>query len=116
MAEYPFNERGLRAAIVDLGSTESQIALTLMRGGWRGKRNDCQTCPIAQYLMAIYGRDSFVDVGPNTVSVTREVWVDEGYGMGYSEQRCVLVTLPLAVQRFLRNFDGSTRYGFLEAA
>lgn len=35
-----------------LGSTADEVAETLRRGGYRGERQRCDVCPIAQYLGA----------------------------------------------------------------
>jgi hypothetical protein len=113
---YPHTDEGLWQALVDLGRTNSAVALTLMRGGWRGKRNHCAKCPVANYLAAKFGRDCILDVGPDSVSLTREMWIDQGYGMGYSEPQTIGARLPLPVRTWMREFDFSLRYGFLEAA
>jgi hypothetical protein len=86
------------------------------RGGPGGRRNDCARCPVALFLGATFGRDSIVDVGTDSVTVTREMWVDQGYEMGYSEQQTVVARLPTPVRAWIREFDKTTRYGFLEAA
>lgn len=113
---YPYTDEGLWRALVDLGRTNSAVALTLMRGGWRGKRNDCAKCPVAKYLAEKFGWMSILDVGPDSVTVTRDVWVEQGYGMGYDEPQTIAVQLPTPVRAWMREFDFSLRYGFLEAA
>lgn len=113
---YPFTDEGLHDALIALGRTKRTVALTLMRGGWRGKRNDCAKCPVANYVAAMFGHDSILDVGPDSVTVTRDIWVDQGYGMGYSDPQCIVAHLPGAVREWIREFDFTDRYGFLEAA
>lgn len=113
---YLFTDEGLWRSLVDLGPTKSAVALTLMRGGWRGRRNDCAKCPVAMYLAAKFGSMCVLDIGPDSATVTRDVWIDQGYELGYDEPQTIFTHLPAAVRQWMREFDFSLRYGFLEAA
>jgi hypothetical protein len=68
------------------------------------------------YLRSKYGRYAQVEVSQMQVSVERDIWVDEGYGMGHTEHQTIAVETPDAVADFIGDFDSKHRYSHLEAA
>lgn len=113
---YPFTDEGLTAALSALGGTGDAVAETLAAGNWRGLRDECSACPVAVYLKAKFGRDTHVEVTQIQVSIERDMWIDEGYGMGYMAHQTVVVETPDPVTDFVTDFDSKHRYSHLEAA
>lgn len=54
MIVYPHTPRGVRSALEALGHTAEQVATNLGALGFRGVRNDCDTCPLALYLAVVF--------------------------------------------------------------
>jgi hypothetical protein len=52
---YPLTIDGLRAALNNLGNTETEVIDTLTRLGCHGRRGSEHHCPIAVYLRQVYG-------------------------------------------------------------
>jgi hypothetical protein len=112
---YPFAEEGLTAALAALGDTADAVAGTLTAGGWRGLRDECTACPVAVYLKSLYG-DVHVEVSQVQVSIEQDMWIDQGYEMGYTAHLTVVVETPDPVADFVSDFDSLHRYSHLEAA
>ncbi len=113
---YEFTAEGLTALLVGLGASGDAVAATLTAGGWRGLRDQCADCPVAVRIKAAYGRHVHVEVSQVQVSVERDVWIDEGHGMGYTAHQTVVVETPDPVADFIGDFDSRHRYSHLEAA
>lgn len=113
---YSFTDDGLAQALAGLGDSKDAVAETLTAGGWRGRRDECSKCPVAVYLMAKFGKSVHVDVGPYAVSIDRDVWVDDGYGMGHMEHHVAGAIVSHHLGRFLLDFDKGRAYSHLEAA
>ncbi len=114
VAEYPFTDEGLHAALVGLGDYTDEVAATLTAGGYRGLRDECSACPVAVFLHSRYG-DVHVEVSQLMVTVERDIWIDEGYGMGYMAHQTIAVETPDPVADFIGDFDARHRYSHLEA-
>jgi hypothetical protein len=83
-ATYPATPDGLTAALNALGDTAAEVADTLARAGFSGRRGDEVSCPIARYLRtAIHGAiDAYVGVAdPQHDNRQRAgIWLLDGTG------------------------------------
>lgn len=97
MTNYPFTVEGLSSALTALGGTPGQVADTLLDGGHRGRPGCDASCPVAEYLTALYPHAicSVTEEPPN--ALVAEVW--------YSPTSNVQAVLPAAVHRFVAEFD-----------
>lgn len=95
---YPATADGLRAALDALGTTAEAVAATLEAGGWRGKRDDCETCPTAKYLQAVIQGFTQIYVDRSEVSL----WLQAN---DTDDEPDVQVETPPAVNGFIGGFD-----------
>lgn len=100
---YPFSDEGLAQALAWLGASEDAIAARLTAGGWRGPKDDCEHCPVANFLLATFAADR-VEVNQLGVSVEREVRIFTDSDLDVQQQTIVAET-PNAVADFIGDFD-----------
>lgn len=67
MIRYPFTSAGARSALRALGRTANEVAANLLALGFRGARADCDDCPLAHYLTAVFPQAHTVRVGGDEV-------------------------------------------------
>lgn len=118
MSDYPLTDAGLLEALRALGRNGNQVHDTLLTGGHRGERdNECR-CPIAAYLMHVFGIDE-VYVCPDRhdakVTVVVTIFTDEGFGIGYPNTVLLTVQAPWPVAHFAYVFDQWRQYDDLVA-
>lgn len=105
MADYPFTNEGLQAAIARLGRRRQKVRRTLRKLGCVGDPDSCSSCPVAIYLIRTFGTEDVVVDGPHAV-VTREVLLDhEGFGDFYEDVEVLQIQLPEPVMDFIASFD-----------
>jgi hypothetical protein len=112
---YEFTDEGLSGALAALGGTADEVAATLTARNCRGLRDECSACPGAVYLKSLFG-DVHVEISQSIATVERDIWIDEGHGMGYMAHQTIAVETPDPVADFIGDFDSKHRYSHLEAA
>lgn len=103
MAEYPFTEEGLRDALKALGRRRQKVRRTLRKHRCLGDPDSCNSCPVAMYLMQIFGTDDVVVEDRATLTLDR--FVDEGNGRYYEATDRISVAVPPPVFDFMNSFD-----------
>lgn len=101
---YPFTDEGLRDALAKLGRRRQKVRRTLVKHGCQGDPDQCNSCPVAVYVGRLFGTDSVVV--EDSVIVTRDLFVDEGYGRYYEATQEIRVDTPDAVLGFIESMDG----------
>lgn len=103
MAEYPFTEEGVTAALDALGDDQFAVAAAFARLGIDGQQHRCGTCPTAVYLLGLWPLKT-VDVDRSRVLAEMdEVRVVDGY-TEHDHWR-VAVETPWPVADFIAAFD-----------
>lgn len=97
---YEFSDAGLRQALAALGDRSAAIADTMRTLGFKGQRNRCKVCPVANYLLAAFPGADDVNVGDEQCQVFRTVvdYVDV-------QHERIAVDTPSAVACFVEDFD-----------
>lgn len=103
MAEYPFTDDGLRAALKALGGFRDEVAASLHRLGIKGTPGDPCDCPIAVYAERSLG-DGWAQVDITSVKVRRNLTVAE-FGETWTDRQYVEADLPAPVATFVRAYD-----------
>jgi hypothetical protein len=93
----PLTTDELTAALNALGDTPDHVADTLFRNGHRGHRGCDTSCPVAQYLTAVF--PTAVDISVDTV---------EAIMFPPNSDDSINVTIPEPVREFIYRFDSST--------
>jgi hypothetical protein len=105
VAEYPFTDAGLRDALARLGRRRQKVRRTLVKHGCQGDPDQCNSCPVAVYVERVFGADVAVTV-EDFVTVTRDLFVDEGHGRYYEATQQIRAEAPDAVLDFIESMDG----------
>lgn len=79
------------AELVHLGDTEDEIAAALRARGIKGRRKEACTCPIANFLVAVFGEECHPEVD------------DDITFLGWNPKERLAV--PAAVLDFIEAFD-----------
>lgn len=114
MAEYPFTEEGVTAAVDILGDTSEQVAESLHVRRIQGDRGLCGSCPLAVYLEALYpGVTAYVD--RERIRLERDVRTVED-GRVDIDHQIVDVETPDPCSDFVGDYDDleHLRYRYLE--
>jgi len=114
VAEYPFTEAGVTAALDALGDTSEAIAASLQRLGIHGHRGMCGSCPLAVYLIEQYP-EAEVDVNRERIVLGRDVMsLVDGYPV--VDHELVVVDTSDPCSDFIGDYDDMDhlRYRFLE--
>jgi hypothetical protein len=82
------------ALLTALGSTEEEVANTLISLGIRGNKRECSSCPISQYLISKGVVRGWVAVG-----------VGQGVGVGWHWYPTCNYPQLQSVQDFIISFD-----------
>lgn len=114
MAEYPFSEAGVTAAVDALGDTSEEVARALHALGIRGDRGLCGSCPLALFLLRLFP-DAAVYVDRQWIRLERDVWsvVD---GTPEVDHEFVEAETPDPASDFIGDYDDMEhlRYRYLE--
>lgn len=105
MAEYPFTEAGLRAALARLGRRRQKVRRTLRKHRCLGDPDSCNSCPVAVYLGRVMDCDDVVVDGPHVTLTRDRLADDEGYGNFYETTDRISMLLPWPVVFFIEEFD-----------
>lgn len=114
MAEYPFTEAGVTAAVDILGDTSEQVAESLHVRRIQGDRGLCTSCPLVVYLLTIYP-DATVYVDRERIRLERDVRSIED-GRPEVDHEIVEVETPDPCSDFVGDYDDleHLRYRYLE--
>lgn len=95
---YPATPPDVDQALRALGASADEVAATLLAGGYRGVREDCTACPVAEYLGAVVDGCEVANVSDERVRVY--------VGPGHVE----VWPPPKPVVAFLHRFDTDGAY------
>ena len=101
---YPFTDEGLRDALAKLGRRRQKVRRTLVKHGCQGDPDQCNSCPVAVYVGRLFGPDAEVLVD-EWVTVTRDLFIDEGQGRYYEATQEIRAEAPDAVLGFIESMD-----------
>ncbi len=104
MAEYPFTDEGLTAALDALGNDGAEVAESLRRKGIEGIQHDCLHCPVAMYLAGLYP-DADVAVDRTNTRLERVVRGFDEDGHPTRDEETVRVDTTGPIVDFIREFD-----------
>jgi hypothetical protein len=99
VADYPFTEDGVLAALRALGSTVADVRQNLGALGIKGRTDDEGHCVVANYLKAAVGAEG-ASVWDVDCTLTRDYIVDGEVGI-----EDVIVDTPDHVGAFVIRFD-----------
>ena len=106
LIRYPFTEAGLREALEALGTTADAVATNLLAMGFRGDREECDTCPVAKYLWVSIEGIQLVDVNQDRIRIGDSA---EAFEVGGGDIRepddTITVGTPSPVTEFIQRFD-----------